>query len=156
MAKNRMLLYLFFIIPLIIDRVSKWLILQFLVEPYEVNQFFSLDFVINRGISLGIFHSENNIIFGLITISIIFIIIGLTWHIFSRAREEKKIIGELLILSGAFSNLIDRFYYAGVVDFILISFNGWDFPIFNVADAVIIIGVVLMIFALMRESKCLD
>ena len=50
-----------------------------------------------------------------------------------------------LILGGAIGNLIDRLQYNYVVDFILVYYRDWLFPAFNVADAAIAVGAVLLI-----------
>lgn len=55
-----------------------------------------------------------------------------------------------LVLGGAVGNLIDRVRFGEVVDFILLSWRHWQFPVFNVADSAVSIGVV--IFALSWSS----
>ncbi len=50
-----------------------------------------------------------------------------------------------LILGGAVGNVIDRFAYGHVVDFIQVHANGWYFPAFNVADSAISVGAMLLI-----------
>jgi signal peptidase II len=52
-----------------------------------------------------------------------------------------------LVLGGAIGNLIDRVRYGEVVDFILLSWRRWQFPIFNVADSAVTIGVALFALA---------
>ncbi len=61
-------------------------------------------------------------------------------------RTNKQIIGETLVLIGAISNLADRFFYKGVIDFISISAYGWSWPAFNMADVYIVIGIFLIVF----------
>ena len=56
-----------------------------------------------------------------------------------------------LVLGGAIGNLIDRVRFGEVVDFILLSWRRWQFPIFNVADSAVTIGVAL--FALAWSGK---
>jgi len=152
MKKKDIFLYIFsFIIPFAADRVSKYLVLHYLVAPYEIAPFFFLDFCINRGISWGLLHSENSLFFHFITVLVGAVIVGLVWHTIHRIRECKVVFGEFLVLSGALSNMIDRYYYQGVVDFILITWRGWMFPTFNIADVAIVIGVVVMMFTAARE-----
>ena len=64
------------------------------------------------------------------------------------ARPEEKMtnIGFAMILGGAAGNLIDRVRHGYVVDFIDIYVRGWHWPAFNVADAAISIGAVVVIF----------
>jgi len=56
--------------------------------------------------------------------------------------SKTKTIGLILILAGAISNILDRLYFGCVIDFIKIPF--W--PLFNLADAFIIIGVIITVW----------
>lgn len=59
-----------------------------------------------------------------------------------------------LILAGTAGNLIDRFYLQGVVDYLDFVFGSWHFPTFNLADSLIVIGVIfLAIYLLFFEHK---
>src|SRR5438552_17637864 len=101
-----------------IDRVTKQLALLYATQRYEINHFLSFDLVFNRGVTAGMFHSDSNIFFGLLTILICIIIAILAYWTWRRFMLGKNIIGELLVLSGAISNIIDRAVYGGVIDFI--------------------------------------
>jgi len=64
-------------------------------------------------------------------------------------RPERPVLQRValgLVLGGAVGNLIDRVRFGEVVDFILLSWRQWQFPVFNVADSAVSVGV--MIFAL--------
>lgn len=134
-----------------IDRVTKELALSKATERYELNQFLAFDLVINRGVTGGMFHAESDTWFLLLTALIMCIIFILSFYAWRRFLDGKSIVGELLVLSGAVSNVIDRFIYNGVIDFIHISFAGYSFPIFNIADVLIVIGVAIMFFEHMKE-----
>lgn len=54
-------------------------------------------------------------------------------------------LGLVLVLGGAIGNLIDRLQQGYVVDFILLYYERWSFPAFNVADSAITVGVILML-----------
>ncbi len=58
-----------------------------------------------------------------------------------------------LILGGAIGNLIDRIYLGHVVDYVQIWLGSYPWPAFNVADAAISIGAVLLIMTSFNESK---
>ena len=62
-------------------------------------------------------------------------------------------LGIACILGGAIGNLIDRATAGYVLDYVDFSFSGWHFWAFNVADAAISIGVVLMIFDLIGLGR---
>lgn len=62
------------------------------------------------------------------------------------AGQRALACGLALILGGAIGNLIDRLAYGYVVDFILIYYQDWSWPAFNVADSAITVGVVLVLY----------
>ncbi|HEX2978319.1 MAG TPA: signal peptidase II [Candidatus Babeliales bacterium] len=144
--KNRSLFYaaLFFGI-IILDRVSKWCVLTFLSSSYRITSFLELTKTMNRGISWGFFNSAPEYAYWIITFVIGAFCMMLICYAWQRAARGFSIVGEMLIIAGGLSNFIDRIMYSGVVDFILVSFGQWSWPVFNVADAAIVIGAGLMI-----------
>jgi signal peptidase II len=80
---------------------------------------------------------------GVIVVTVTSVLAAYAWQ---RFCEGKKVIGETLILAGAISNIADRLWYGGVIDFIILSFHGYAWPTFNVADIAIVAGVVLMVY----------
>jgi signal peptidase II len=71
-------------------------------------------------------------------------IVVIAW-LFLRHRVQGLLrqVALALIMGGAIGNLIDRVRYGEVTDFILLSWRHWQFPVFNVADSAVTIGVVL-------------
>ncbi len=99
-----------------------------------------LKYVLKTNLSQS-FYLNTDQIFGLelafpIYLLVIILLVILFWGI-----KAKKNIGQALIFSGGFSNLIDRLYLGGVVDFRLPGIIA-----FNLADLMIIAGVVLIIY----------
>ena len=90
--------------------------------------------------------------FLVVSIVITGITLALASYTAIRAMNHQLIFGEILVLAGSCSNLIDRFIYGGVVDFILLSYGDWSFPVFNCADVCIVIGIGLMLFEQYGES----
>lgn len=142
-------LILFFLI-IALDRISKSLILQLLIHDYYINYFCSLRLVFNRGIMGGALYFEGPL-FWLITSFIIVVYVLLMHYTFAQLTKNDSIIGETMVLAGGLSNIIDRFLYGGVVDFILLSYQDWSWPIFNVADVAIVLGVGYMILISLRS-----
>ena len=71
----------------------------------------------------------------------------------SKGKNYTARIAMVLIMCGAMGNLIDRFAYNGVVDFISFIFGGNPFAIFNLADSYLTIGVILIIIHLLFLDK---
>lgn len=132
------------------DRLTKWHALN-LAQPIEYCDNISFELTFNKGVTWGIFSSDS--VIGQITLSLVIAIITLVlgFVAYSRLKEHVSIIGETLVLSGAISNLIDRLVYGGVVDFIHIHHQAWSFPIFNLADVFIVVGVSIMFVFYARE-----
>ncbi|MHA7899571.1 MAG: signal peptidase II [Henriciella sp.] len=163
---------LFFLIPIIVilDQWTKYLILK---EPQfnaigcldrsqrcgqiEVLPFFDLTMVWNRGISFGIGQSEGVMRWVLVILTTA-IAIGFTVWLVNAARRFTG-IALALVIGGAFGNVIDRVRFGAVVDFL--DFSGIFRPyffnyVFNVADAAISVGAVLLFadqFLMSRQDK---
>ena len=79
---------------------------------------------------------------------------GVAWYAASVPIADRLArLGVAMILGGAIGNLIDRATAGYVLDYVDASFRGWHFWAFNVADAAISIGVVLMIFDLLGLGR---
>ena len=102
--------------------------------------FFAITPVTNTGMSFGLFQG-NNFVFILISIIFIFLLF------FFRKEFKGREVFLVMILAGAFGNLIDRIIHGHVLDFIDFKF----FPVFNVADSLIFIGVFCVIFLELKD-----
>ncbi len=128
-----------------IDRLSKCIALSWCAQvPCIISPFLSCALYFNRGISWGVFHSESDYLFAGVSLIITMITLLIFWYAYCRYMQGHSIIGPLCVIVGSFSNLIDRVVYGGVIDFIVFSYHGWSWPVFNIADVVIVLGVALM------------
>lgn len=131
----------------LLDRVTKMAALAWCSESaYIVNSFLSFQLFFNRGVSWGMFHSDSDVIFVGVSLIIVGITALLSWHAYKHYKQGYAIFAETCIIAGSFSNLVDRALYHGVIDFIILSYNNVSWPVFNVADAVIVFGVGILIF----------
>lgn len=135
------------------DRIVKAWVLDSLDVAYKVNDYLSFDCVLNRGISLGLFYSNNDAFFILLTLIILGVVFFLSAYAYRRWAESLLIIGEVFVLAGALSNIVDRVFYRGVIDFIIISYGEWQFPAFNIADMCIFFGVCVMCISVYGEHE---
>ena len=131
----------------IVDRITKMAALVCCKEgSYKVNQFLSFDLLFNRGISWGMFHSSSDLVFLSVSLVTAIITAALCWYAYYNYRQGASIVAEVCIIAGSFSNLVDRVVYNGVIDFIVLSYGDLSWPVFNIADAVIVLGVGILVF----------
>ncbi len=154
MKKNQIRVFIVaFIIPFILDRLTKsWMLTT---KPYmqEVLPGLHWDLAFNRGVTWSLFHSQSSLVFGILSLVISIVLGILAVYTFRRWQQGKSIFAELLVLAGGFSNLIDRALYGAVVDFILVGAKGWYWPAFNIADACIVIGAFIMLWGSIHEKS---
>ena len=126
-------------------------------EPRRITGFFNLRFVANRGVSLGLFQADGHggrwllvALTGAIALAVAW------WMARERNRVDQAALG--LILGGALGNILDRVRLGFVVDYADLHLGGWrPFLVFNLADAAITIGVVvLLVRALFVRDKAAD
>jgi signal peptidase II len=136
------------IIFLIDQLVKHWIIHVVGLESrvtVPVLPVFSLTWVENRGVSMGMLTADTEI--GR------WLLVGLTGLIATvvaiwirRERQLPEVLALGLVLGGALGNIVDRIRFGYVVDFIHLHAGPWSFYVFNVADAAITIGVVILLF----------
>jgi signal peptidase II len=101
----------------------------------------------NSGVAFGLFQGG-----GMLFAILALVVSGGIIYYYPRIPHEEKLMQVAfgLMLGGAVGNLIDRFRYGGnVIDFISVG----NFPVFNVADSAVTIGVCLMLLATFLESR---
>jgi signal peptidase II len=140
------------IVVVVSDRITKAWALTACVKPYVVNSWFSCSLAFNRGISWSLFHSELAFSFAMVTVLVLAVTAMVAWHAWQGLREKRNIRGEVLVLAGALSNVYDRFAYGGVVDFIALEYHGYCWPLFNIADIAVVVGVIVMVYQIIRHE----
>ncbi|MFH1643832.1 MAG: signal peptidase II [bacterium] len=124
------------------DRLVKYLVIQKLfLDGIKLFNFLNLNLVLNRGVSFGLFGSKINFWFMSLAILIFLIILALLVYTINRFKNNKNIFFEVMVLAGAMSNLLDRFIYNGVIDFIDFHISTYHWPTFNFADIFVFIGI---------------
>ena len=131
------------------DQASKYgvtdvLRLSELTNAHYVTDFFNVRFVANRGVSLGLMRADDPMARWLLVAMTGAIAIGvLVWMLRERNRIDQ--IGLGLVLGGAIGNILDRVRLGYVVDWADLHFGDWQpFLVFNMADAAISIGVLIL------------
>ena len=128
------------IIVAFLDQITKFLI---------TNKLLNIAFITNTGSIFGLFQGYTN---ALVWLSIM--IIGI--FIYNHSKIEKSDIlvrlSSGMIVGGIIGNLIDRVMYGAVIDFIDLGI--W--PLFNIADTSITLGVIMLIISLMMDGQAED
>lgn len=117
---------------------------------YTLGLGFHLTHARNTGAAFGILQSAALPLGILSAVVAVAILIYLKRH--AHSLPGWQTVGLVLIFSGAVGNMIDRLRLGYVVDFIHFSVPGFDFPVFNIADACIVVGAGLMILAGFRKT----
>ena len=136
----------------LIDISSKYIISKIVTLGNSIDiikDFLRLSYVKNTGAAFSIL--DGNTL--LVTIIGIVIIIMIIWYLYKN-KVNKMIdkIGYSLILGGSIGNLFDRVCYGYVRDFIDIQIGEYNYPIFNLADSFIVIGVILLLISAWRDK----
>lgn len=140
-----------FVLPLavvILDQFSKYIVVENMALGESIpiiEEVFHLTYILNPGAAFGMF-AHNSLFFIAIAVIVIGIIIWARREILASPWEVKAGCG--LFLGGAIGNLIDRARQGLVIDFF--DFRIW--PVFNIADIAICIGVGLIIWNLLKTE----
>ncbi len=137
------------LIPLIVlflDRSTKLYALHNFLPGFALNKYMYFQLVFNKGISWGILNYSHKSIFFFVTTLVLAVTLWFAWYTYQQFKSGVPIFGELLVLAGSLSNIIDRFWYGGVIDFIGVRYNDWYFPVFNIADSAVVLGIALLFF----------
>jgi signal peptidase II len=130
------------------DQVTKAMVLgRFaLGERLEVMSFFNMVLVYNKGAAFSFLSDAPGWQTPLLIVFAV-VAIGIVGTLLVRSPGRRLLCAGLaLILGGALGNLIDRFRFGQVVDFLDFHAAGWHWPAFNVADSAITVGAALLIF----------
>lgn len=142
------------ILGLAIDRFTKIWALKSLANVDDIvviNNIFSFSYLENRGAAFGIFQNRVlplAIVTSLVSIAMIYYLV--------KYKPSSKILrlSLALIISGAIGNLIDRYVYKYVVDFIMFHYKDvYYFPTFNFADMMVVVGTALLAICILRDEK---
>ncbi len=148
--------FLFTLLLIVFDQITKLLIYGF-IKPNDsivINDFLSLSHVHNYGAAFSFLADQSgwqrHFLSGVSLVASVAIII---WMRRTDAGRLLKLFALSLLLAGAIGNLIDRFLLGFVIDFIDLHYQDFYWPVFNVADILISLGVVLLIFSDIKKHE---
>ena len=148
MKKKPYIIAFFFFI---IDLISKQLIIHLLNVGQSIkiiNNFFYISYVQNKGAAWSILEDQR-ILLLIISVIALFLI-----YKFINKEELKKYepLSYGLIIGGIIGNLFDRIFFGYVTDFLDFRFFGYHYPVFNLADTFIVVGIFIMIIMIIRKE----
>jgi signal peptidase II len=156
--RNRAYGYVLAFLVFLMDQATKWVVtfpLQLKErKEIEITGFFNLRWVENRGVSMGALTATSETMrWGLVALTTGIAIFVAIWLWREKRRDDAW--GLALVLGGALGNIVDRIRFGFVVDFADLHFGEWKpFLVFNVADAAITVGVLLLLLrALLTPRK---
>ena len=148
----------FAIATLALDQASKWWVLVIYrlrdhPRGVAVTPFLNLVYVENRGISYGLLPLDSDLgqwlLAGFAGLAVLAMAVWLAYGV-----TEKLVAASLgLIMGGAAGNAIDRVVLGGVADFIQLHAFGFDWYVFNIADAAIVAGVCGLLYEFFRSES---
>ena len=135
---------------LIIDQLHKWWMISVygikLEERNVITPFMDFVFVINKGVSYGMFTQGSQTGQYVLAAFAVVVAISLTVWLAKAWHTRIAALGIGLIIGGAVGNGIDRLHLGGVADFIQLHAFGFYWYVFNIADVAIVAGVVALLY----------
>jgi signal peptidase II len=143
-------------VVILLDQITKIAVerrFSFAERLSVIQGFFDLTLVYNNGAAFSFLASAGGwqrwFFIGLGTVAAVFLIYLLVTH----ASQRLFCFGVAMILGGAIGNVIDRVWRGQVVDFLLVFYQGFYWPAFNVADSAITIGAACLIIDEIRRVR---
>ena len=136
------------VVVIVIDQITKyWAVRELATQPpIELLPFLNLTLVFNTGAAFGLLSDSGgwqNLFFVVVAVVISIVIVVNLYRM--QWRQVQTAIALSVILGGALGNVIDRVWHGYVVDFVDLHYQVWHWPAFNVADAAITVGAILLI-----------
>ncbi|WP_416826923.1 signal peptidase II [Ectobacillus polymachus] len=138
---------------ILVDQFTKWLIVTYMQYGESIPIIQNVLYITshrNKGAAWGMLQDRMWFFY---TITVV-IVIAIVYYLRKYGKQDKLLgIALGLILGGALGNFIDRVFRKEVVDFIHTYIFSYNFPVFNVADSSLCIGVALLFIQTLMEGK---
>lgn len=147
MQKNLKSVFIIFSVIFIIDQVVKYCFVNFdwnIEGPYM-----SLELAYNYGVAFSMFSSLAEY---LKYIQLSIVLAGIIYLYKNQDVFQEYHIPIALLFAGGLSNILDRFTYGGVVDYFYWHY-GFEFAIFNIADVIIDLAIVIIIYKQIKQAR---
>lgn len=138
------------LVTLVIDQLHKWWMISVygieLQQRVTVTSFLDFVYVINKGVSYGMFTQGSQTGQFILSAFAFVVAIALLVWLAKGSHTGSAAIGIGLIIGGAVANAIDRLHLGGVADFFQLHAFGFYWYVFNIADVAIVAGVVALLY----------
>jgi signal peptidase II len=145
--------YLIALFVILLDQITKWLIVSKMNLGDSIPIIDNILYITshrNRGAAWGILQGQ----MWLFYVITIIVIIAIMYYIHKAARGKWLLgVSLALMLGGAIGNFIDRVVRKEVVDFIHTYIFTYNFPVFNIADSALVVGVIVLMIQMLREER---
>ena len=148
MKKEPYIIAFFFFI---VDLISKQLIINLMKIGEQlkiINNFFYITSTRNNGAAWSILEDKRMLLL-IITVFVLFI---LNKYLNKEHLTKLENFTYGMIIGGIVGNLFDRIVYKSVVDFLDFKLFGYDYPVFNLADTFIVVGIIILIIMSIRKE----
>lgn len=142
----------------VLDQITKAIVVATLVpmQRVPVLPFFDWTLTFNTGVAFSLFNDGPAWTrYGLSAFAIVVAVAFTVWMMKLPRTDRTSAAALALVVGGAIGNVIDRLRLGHVVDFVLLHYDGWSWPAFNVADSAIFVGAALLLIAGLRGERSL-
>lgn len=137
------------LVVLVLDQVTKAIVEQSMAlhQSIPVLPFLAITYARNTGAAFSLLAHAPSLfrVTLLVSVSVFAIVLVLRFVARTPATDRPTLLGLGAVLGGAVGNLIDRAWLGEVRDFVELHYREWSWPVFNVADAAICVGVGLLL-----------
>jgi signal peptidase II len=147
------------LLVLVLDQASKlWVVANFdLYESIGILPFINFTYVHNEGAAFSFLSSAGGWQRWLfVVIALVATVVLVIWLRKLEPSDKWMAITISLVLGGAIGNLYDRVSYGYVIDFIDVYYQVHHWPVFNIADSAVFVGVVMMLVDAFKSDKSTD
>ena len=144
------------VVVFIADQYSKFSVLENieLYQAIQVLPFFNLTHVYNYGAAFSFLHDAGGWQRWFFTIVAFAVSALVLWWLKQTTLQQKILpIAFSLIIGGAIGNAFDRLVHGYVIDFLVLYYQDWYWPAFNLADSAICVGAVLLVIDMFKNKE---
>lgn len=147
-------IFIISLVAFLIDQIIKMLATKYLTMVSLIPGFLSLIYAKNEGVAFSMLWGNRWIIVVISVLLVIFLISTLNKE-YLKNKENNNLMNFTfgILIGGIFGNLFDRIFRGYVIDYVSLNIFGYSFPIFNLADVFITLGVILMLIYFIKEDS---